>query len=156
MNVMDIFNSGMTNATASIGPYSGPGGIFIFLVLMGVCVGILAILFYVTGNIEKYRRFKKTFTYLYKLFSYAAYGLLTVAIVGLPLLGVYQLSQMVGDNPSSAIEIAKNIGIVVGIFAGLALVGYATKNRVWKRLFKYHAEEKHQQEIEKPVGETNV
>ena len=148
MNVMDWTMNNATAYTTNTG-----GSVITIVVLMGVCVSILAILFYVSGNIEKYRRFKKTFTYLYKLFSYAAYGLLTVAVVGLPLLGVYQLSQMVSDNPGSAIEMAKNIGIIVGAFIGLSLVGYATKNRVWKRLFKYHAEEKHQQETKEPVVE---
>jgi hypothetical protein len=149
MNVIEIFPT-VTNATSSVSTVFNVLGTAL---LLGACIGILSLLFYVSGNIEKYRRFRKLFTSLYKMFSYAAYGLLTIAVVGLPLLGIYQLTQMVGNNPTGAIEAIKTIGIIVGAFVGVTLVGYVTKNRVWKRIFKFHSEEKNRNQP--VVEETN-
>jgi len=114
--------------------------------VLAIAIGIMAILFIVSSNIEKYRRFKRILKTLGKSFSYCAYGMLTVAIVGIPVFLGYNLLTVAADNPEASFEVFKWIGIFAGAFVGFTLVGYATKNRIWKRIFKYHKIEKEQKE----------
>ena len=55
-------------------------------------------------------------------------------------------------------EIVKWAGLILGSFVGFAIVGYVTKNRIWKKIWKYHKEEKSQdlykeQMKELPIGD---
>lgn len=132
MNIMQI------NATTSLATGTNLLGILIPIILVGIAAGVIVLLLNISISIEKYRRFKRLFKFLAKTLGYVSYGTLTLAVIGIPcVLGYYGLSYA-GDNPGSLIEVAKWTGIIAGGYAGLALLGYAAKNRIWKRIFKYH------------------
>jgi len=107
-------------------------------ILIAISVAILGILFTVSTDISKYRRFKKLFKHLSKMFNYCAYGMLTVAVIGFPCYLAYIGINVVSENPGTMIEIGKWTGVIFGAFIGFTLVGYVTKNRIWKRIWKYH------------------
>ncbi len=133
-------NEVLTNATAVDAIYNGGDAITnIFLCITMVAIALFAttILLHVSASIEKYRRYKRLFTYLAKTLSYAAYGSLTLVIIGIPIVGLYWVGTTAQSNPEGSIEILKWIGIIVGGYIGLALLGYATKNRIWKRIGKF-------------------
>jgi len=127
----------MVNASSSFG-FDTAFNIGGMIILIAIAIGILAILFTVSADISKYRRFKRILKMLSSSFSYCAYGMLTVAVVGVPLYMAYIGINYVGDNVETATEIGKWIGIGILAFAGFTLVGYCTKNRVWRRIWKYH------------------
>ena len=126
------------NATNSF--YNGGDtitNIFLPIILIAIATTTLAVLLHVSASIEKYRRFKRLFTYLAKTLSYAAYGSLTIVIIGIPIVGLYWVGTTVQSNPEGSIEILKWIGIMASGYIGLTLLGYATKNRIWKRIVKF-------------------
>jgi len=147
------------NATQSL--FNGSNTIFniaIPIALIAIAVGMLAILLHVSSSIEKYRRFKKILKLLSKSFSYCAYGMLTVVVVGMPVVVGWQVLNMAKANPEGTFEIVKWAGLILGSFVGFAIVGYVTKNRIWKKIWKYHKEEKSQdlykeQMKELPIGD---
>ena len=145
MEVINIIRETLAevNTTAGFNTMTG-GGIIGIILLLAIAIGILAILLTVTSNIDKYRRFKKFFKLLAKSFSYCAYGMLTVAVIGFPVYLGYIGINMASENPESTIEVGKWIGIITGTLIAFGVVGYITKNRIWKRLFKYHKMEKNQ------------
>ena len=114
--------------------------------MIGITLGIITILLYVSSSFAKYQRFKKLFRNLAKTFSYAAYGALTIVVIGIPCLLGYLGLSVAADNPEGSFEMLKWIGIIVGGFIGLSLLGYATKNRIWKRVFSYHRQEREYKE----------
>ena len=131
-----------TNATSGINGFDSITGVGGIIVLVAIAVGVLAILFTISADISKYRRFKNLLTSLSKTFSYCAFGMLTVAVIGVPVYLGYLGINQVGNNPEGAIIVGKWVGIIVGCFIGFTLVGYATKNRVWKRIYRFHKQEK--------------
>lgn len=145
-----------SNVTSSLDTISGIGGLFIPIIILGIAFGVIYVLFMVSASIEKYRRFKKLFTRLSKLFGYAAYGSLTLVVVGVPCLTGYWLFTAASSNPEATVNILKPVGIVFGLFLGVTILGYITKNRVWKRIFKYHKEEQQQKQIKENIKEMPV
>jgi hypothetical protein len=135
-----MFVSDIINATSSF--MDSGGSILGLVILFGIALGVMALLFFVSSNIEKYRRFKKLFRFLYGCFGYCAYGMLTVAVIGVPVYLGYVGFITASANPEGLIEFVKWTGIILGGFIGFVLVGYCTKNRVWKRIFKFHRVEK--------------
>ena len=131
-----------SNTTASFDNIAGVGNLFTMLVVLGVAAGAIYVLLIMSSSIEKYRRFKRLFTSISKVFGYAAYGSLTVAVVGVPCLAGYWLFTTASSNPTATVDILKPMGIILGLFAGVTILGYVTKNRIWKRIFKFHNEEK--------------
>ena len=144
------------NVTASFDTIAGVGNLFTMLVVLGIAAGAIYVLLIMSSSIEKYRRFKKLFTQLSKIFGYAAYGSLTLAVVGLPCLAGYWLFTTASSNPEATVDILKPVGIIFGLFLGVTLLGYATKNRIWKRIFKYHKEEKQLKTIKENIKEMPV
>lgn len=130
-----------SNTTSNFNTINSVGGLFIPIVTLGIALGAIYVLFMVSASIEKYRRFKKLFTSLSHIFSYAAYGSLTVIVVGVPCLVGYWVFNAASSNPGATVDIFKPVGIIFGLFIGVTLIGYVAKNRVWKRIFKYHKEE---------------
>lgn len=115
--------------------------------MIGIAVAIIAILLHISSSFVKYQRFKQLFKRLAKTFSYTAYGALTVVAVGIPcLIGYWGLSTAAA-NPETSFEALKWIGIIVGGYIGLTLLGYATKKRIWKRIFAFRRQEKMYKEI---------
>ena len=138
MKEINVIYELYANATSSIELGDTVTNILFPLLVVGIGVGIMALLFFVSGNISKYRRVKNLFHFLYKCFSYSAYGMLTVAVVGIPCFVGWNALQYVGNNPEGSLEFFKWVGIIVGALVGFGVVGYITKNRIWKRIFKYH------------------
>ena len=64
--------------------------------------------------------------------------MLTVAVVGFPVYLGYLGINVASENPETTLEVGKWIGIIVGCFVGFTIVGYCTKNRIWKRIWKFH------------------
>ena len=152
MEVMEIINEIFNNATV-MELSDTVTNIFLPLIMVGIGAGVLALLFFVSGNISKYRRAKKIFKFLYTCFSYCAYGMLTVAVVGIPCFVGWNLIQYAGNNPEGSVEFLKWSGIAIGAFIGFTLLGYATKNRIWKRIWKFHKLEKENKEYKKNMDE---
>jgi len=119
---------------------AGAGNILIMFVILGVACAGIYLLLYTASSLQRYKRFKKFFLWLGSTFKYAGYGTLTVVVIGTPVLFAYWGFNYAVDNAEFSIEIFKWIGIFAGIFIGLAILGYATKNKIWKKLFKYHRE----------------
>ena len=152
-NIISIVGQAMSNLTGNFDTVSSVGGLFIPLLVLGIAAGAIYVLFMMSASIEKYRRFKKLFTSLSKVFGYAAYGSLTVVVVGVPCLAGYWAFTTAASNPEGTINILKPMGIIVGLFIGVTMLGYATKNRIWKRIFKFHNEEKLLKEVKENVKE---
>jgi len=132
----------MTNVTATFDSATNMFPIFASIVL---AIGILALLFYASASIEKFRKLKrvtKVFKFLYKSLSYAAYGGLTVVVIGGPVLLAYNGFNAARDNAADIMPGLIFIGKILLVFVGLALLGWFMKTRVWGKLFKYHKEEK--------------
>jgi len=149
-----MFTNDILNATSSF--MNSGGSILGLVILMGIAFGVLAILFYVSSNIEKYKRFKKIFKIFYSCFSYCAYGLLTVAIIGVPVYLGYLGIIYAQDNPEGSLEFIKWTGIIIGGFIGFTFVGYCTKNRIWKKIFKYHKQEKDEKNYKESMEELPI
>lgn len=122
--------SGMDNATNLFG--------VLFLVVVGalVCMALL----YAAQSYEKFKKFKRImmiFKTLYKSLNYFAYGSLTIIVIGGPaILGYYSLEYGVA-NSESVYPLLRIVGIGIGAYTLIALVGYITKKRIWKRIFKF-------------------
>jgi len=144
------------NVTSNFDTINSIGGLFVPIITLAIALGVIYVLFMVSASIEKYRRFKKLFTSLAKVFGYAAYGSLTLVVVGVPCLAGYWLFTTASSNPEATINILKPVGIIFGLFLGVTLLGYATKNRIWKRIFKYHKEEKQLKIIKENIKEMPV
>lgn len=138
------------NVTSSSDTISGLGGVLMLVVLGGIAMGVFYVLLSAASSLDRYKRFKKVWRRIGFVFNYAAYGLLTVAVVGVPIYTGYMVFNIARDNVEATTEIVKDIGMILGVFIGLVMVGFVTKNRIWKKLFKYHRLVKQEQkEIEK-------
>jgi len=149
----------MVNATAS---FDSATNIFPIFASIIIAAGVLALLFYVSTSIENFRKFKritKVFRFLYKSLSYAAYGGLTVVVIGGPVLLAYHGFNAAQDNAADIIPGLVFIGKILLVFVGLALLGWFMKTRVWSRIFKYHKVEKdlkvYKDNIKELPGEIN-
>ena len=131
-----------SNVTSNFDTISGVGNLFTMLVVLGIAAGAIYVLLIMSSSIDKYRRLKKLFTSVSKVFGYAAYGSLTLVVVGVPCLAGYWLFTTASSNPEATLDVLKPVGIISGLFIGVSVLGYLTKNRIWKRIFKFHAEEK--------------
>lgn len=121
--------------------------VFLPLILIGVTLIAITVLLNISADLKKYRRFMKLFKYLSKSFSYCAYGMLTVAIIGLPVFLAYNLVNVAAANPEGTGVFLKYVGIIIGAFIGFTCIGYLTKNRVWKNLSKFYKNEKQLKEV---------
>ena len=151
---MNMFLSDIINATSSF--LDSGGSVFGLIILLGIALGVMSILFYISSNIEKYHKLKKLFRFLYSCFSYCAYGMLTIAIVGVPVYLGYIGLNYAQDNPEGLMEFVKWTGIILGGFIGFILVGYVTKNRVWKKILIYHKQEKEESTYKKIMDELPI
>lgn len=77
------------NATANFDTMAGVGNLFTMLVVLGIAAGAIYVLLIMSSSIEKYRRLKKLFINLSKVFGYTAYGSLTLVVVGVPCIAGY-------------------------------------------------------------------
>ena len=133
---------GQLNLTSGFDTATNLFGV-LFLVVIGaiVCMALL----YAAQSYEKFKKFKRimrVFKFLYKSLNYFAYGSLTIIVVGGPaILGYYSLEYGVA-NSESIYPLLRIIGIGIGAYTLIALVGFATKKRIWKRLFKYREMER--------------
>jgi len=119
----------------------------IFPIFVGIFVaaGVLALLFYASSGIERFRKLKritKIFKFLYRSLSYAAYGGLTVVVIGGPVLLAYNGYNVARDNAADIMPTLMFIGKILLVLIGLALLGWFMKIKVWSKLFKYHKQEK--------------
>ena len=154
--IMNLMQIPAANLTTNFASGTNLLGIFIPIALLGIALGIIVLLLNVSISIEKYRRFKRLFKFLAKTLGYVSYGTLTLVVIGIPcVLGYYGLNYA-SDNPGSLIETAKWVGIIAGVYIGLGLLGYATKNRIWKRIFKYHKIETENKEYKENMKELPV
>lgn len=144
MVLEEVISLMQMNATSSFNTMTDIGPVFVLLGIFAIAMGIMVSLSYVAGSLEKYRRFKRILSFFGKTLNYAAYGSLTVVIIAIPCLVGYWGLSVASENPSSSLEVLKWVGIIAGGYAGLTILGYATKNRWWKRIFKYHKAEKDQ------------
>lgn len=149
----EILNLMQVNATSAVDTVGSIGPILVLIGVVAIATGVLASLSYIAGSLEKYRRFKRILSFFGKTLSYAAYGSLTVVIIAIPCLVGYWGLSVASENPSGSLELLKWIGILVGGYAGLTVLGYATKKRWWKRIFKYHKAEKDQKAYIKNMEE---
>jgi len=144
MLLEEIMSLMQMNATSAFNTMTDVGPIFVMIGVVAIAMGVLASLSYIAGSIEKYRRFKNILSFFAKTLSYAAYGSLTVVIIVVPCLVGYWGLSVASENPSGSLEILKWVGIIVGGYAGVTVLGYVTKNKWWKRIFKYHKAERDQ------------
>jgi len=144
------------NSTAAIDAGGTMSNILPVILMVGIAAAALTILLTASQSIEKYRRFKRMLNFLAKTLGYAAYGSLTIVIIGVPCLAGYWMFTTTAANPQGTIDILQPIGIIIGLFIGLALLGYATKNKIWTKIFKYHKEEKQQKQIKENMKELPV
>jgi len=144
-----ILDVPMTNA--SVDAFNSTYEIWTPFILILIAVSIIAVLTYVSSDLTKYRKIKNLLKYLSKTFSYCAYGMLTVAVIGFPLYFAYLGVNLAADNVEATGEVLKWAGIMAGCFIGFTLVGYITKERIWKRIFKYHNIEKQRQEYKENI-----
>ena len=136
---MNIVNAifGQVNITSGLNTTTNMLGV-LFLIVVGalVCMALL----YAAQSYEKFKKFKRimrVFHVLYKSLNYFAYGSLTIIVVGGPaILGYYSLEYGVA-NSESIYPLLRIVGIGIGIYTLIALVGYVTKKRIWKRIFKF-------------------
>jgi hypothetical protein len=140
----EIMSLVQVNATSSFNTMTDIGPVFILLGVFAIAMGVMLSLSYVAGSLEKYRRFKRILSFFGKTLNYAAYGSLTVVIIAIPCLVGYWGLSVASENSSGSFELLKWVGIIGGGYVGLTILGYATKNKWWKRIFKYHKAEKDQ------------
>jgi len=144
MVLEEVISLMQMNASSALNTVGDVGPIIVLIGVVAIAMGVLASLSYIAGSLEKYRRFKRIFTFFSKTLSYAAYGSLTVVIIVIPCLVGYWGLSVASENPSGSFEFLKWVGIIVGGYVGLTVLGYVTKNKWWKRIFKYHRAEKNQ------------
>lgn len=140
----------MPGINSTIGVFSNSGSmtnIFLPLVLVGIALIALLILINMSGDIKKYRRFMALFKKLEKTFSYCAYGMLTFTVIFFPVFIAYNVYTAAEANPEGAGQVLKFAGLLVGAFIGFTAIGYLTKNRIWKNLFKFYKEDKQIKEV---------
>jgi len=142
-----------SNVTSTFDTISGVGNLFTMLVVLGVAAGAIYVLLIMSSSIEKYRRFKKLFTNISKVFGYAAYGSLTIVVVGVPCIAGYWLFTTASNNVETTVNVLKPMGIIFCLFVGVTFLGYFTKNRIWKRIFSFHAEEKQVKNIKDNIDD---
>lgn len=141
------------NVTANFDTMAGVGNLFTMLVVLGIAAGAIYVLLIMSSSIEKYRRLKKLFINLSKVFGYTAYGSLTLVVVGVSCIAGYWLFTTASSNPETTVNILKPMGIIFSLFVGVTLLGYITKNRIWKKIFKYHKEEKQLKQVQENIKE---
>jgi len=144
MVLEEVISLMQMNASSALNTVGDVGPIIVLIGVVAIAMGVLASLSYIAGSLEKYRRFKKIFTFFGKTLSYAAYGSLTVVIIVIPCLVGYWGLSVASENPSGSLEFLKWVGLIVSGYVGLTVLGYVTKNKWWKRIFKYHRAEKNQ------------
>ena len=119
--------------------------LFSVFVLIAIAVGVLTILLYASSSFERFKRFKRLmriFRVVYKSLNYFAYGSLTIAVIGGPILFGWYAVETAQDNAESILPLFKWVAVAFGIYVGVTLVGYATKKRIWKRIGQYRKMDK--------------
>lgn len=140
----------MNNVTTQFMP-DGLGtasDIILIIGVLAISIGTLSILLYTAQSLEKYQRFKNIFKKIAGTLNYAAYGTLTLVIIATPCyLGYIGLTYTV-ENPGNVLPLMKWIGIIGGLYIGMTLLGYITKNKIWTKIFKHRKEDKKEKNME--------
>lgn len=114
------------------------------VLVIGVAIGIFSILFYSVRSQYNYEKFERFFKFLYSSLYYFGFGLLALVIVAVPGYFIWFLWNytIVEGNTGSFVEVAKWIGILIGVYIGISGLGFLFK----KKFVDKFAERKEQTE----------
>ena len=101
------------------------------VLVIGVAIGIFSILFYSVRSQYNYEKFERFFKFLYSSLYYFGFGLLALVIVAVPGYFIWFLWNytIVEGNTGSFVEVAKWIGILIGVYIGISGLGFLFKKK---------------------------
>jgi len=109
------------------------------VLVIGAMMAIIGIAYYYVSTPERYRkhnrRIQKLLAFLDTSTYYFGYGLLGIVIIAIPSVLIYFMFNyvVVEGEGGSLLEVFKWIGIIVGIYFGIAGIGYVFKNKLWDK-----------------------
>jgi len=136
----------MLSNVTGVGEIGNIGDTLLGFAILGIACIIIFFLFYFASSLDRYKRLGNFFRWLSRIFKYAGYGCLTVAVVGIPCYVGYLALEYGKENIEITYETLITIGTWIGIFMGVVLIGFVTEKRIWKKLFKHHRDIKLKQE----------
>jgi len=131
--------SAANNLTSGYG-FDTANNLIGLLFILAISSGMLLLLTYVSSSFERFKRFTRLIKLIKsfgKTLNYAAYGGLTVVVIVAPVIMLYYGGSAAADNSEALIPVAKYAAIFIGIYAGLVIVGYISKNKIWRKIFNY-------------------
>ena len=145
----------LNNVTSIASPSGTIVEILGMTLIILIATVIISVLISVTRGYNYYKKYTKIINFIIKLLDYSIYGLLTIIVIGAPCVIGWAIYQHAINNPGSTGNFLKIVGISVALFTSLTTIGYLTKERIWKRLFKYHNQSvKEKEQTTKPNGDT--
>jgi hypothetical protein len=142
MGFWNIWSINVSNTTAApaaavstagfsntFGSFLGGGGFFAMLAIIVVIALIIAILAILT-NWESYKKMKGVVGWLFNTLGFFIYGIMTIALIGIPAFLVYTLAKAAKGNPTIFLWVG---GIIVAYFA-ISGLGWLFKKYIYSRI----------------------
>jgi len=104
--------------------------------IIGMCIIAILVLM-ILGNWDSYLKMRGLLGKLFRSFGLFLYGFLTLIILGVPCTLFYLVSQYCTDNPHFLMSLFKWIGIIMGGYGLLVVVGWITRP-IYKRISDNH------------------
>lgn len=126
------------------------------LLIIGACVSVLGMLIYSVSDTRRYQKLGNIYKFLASSLYYFGFGLLAVIIVVVPAFFVWFLWNytVVEGNTGSFFEIGKWILIIIGIYFGIAALGYIFKKKFVDKYMERKKEIEYQKNMNDLPGAT--
>lgn len=144
--------SATMNATSDTS--SSVFNIFGIVLVIGAIMGIISILSYFVSTPERYRKPHKIFDFLIKTTEYFAWGLLSLVIFAVPTFLIWFMYQytVVEGNTGSLVEVGKWVAIMIALYFGIVLLGYAMKKKIFNKWIERRKEVRYEKNIDELPG----
>ena len=128
------------------------------VVIIGSILVVLTVVSYYVSTPQRYKkhsaRIEKIIKFLQASTQYFGYGLLCIVILAVPAFLTWFLFQytVVEGNVGSLFEVLKWVGILVGLYFGIAGIGYLFKKKIVDKWRKRREENKKKYDLSELPG----
>jgi len=130
----------MQNTTSSYESSSNTvyniGGLFLAILAI---IAIIVLLAYIASSQERYESLGKILEFLVNSAYYFVFGLLAIAIVGVPGYLIYLLYNyaVLDGHGGELLPYFQWVGIIVVAFFGISALGYVFKKKIFDKIYEY-------------------
>jgi len=118
------------------------------VVLIGAVIACIGLVSYYVSTPERYKSTNKHIIKILEFLDvttyYFAYGLLAIVCIGVPSILIYLAYRLVSYSAETGVgvDIGKWVVIVIGLYFGIAALGYLFKKKIWDKWRKRKLETK--------------